>query len=106
MKILQMEDRPTAVFATNYDLNLGMVMALNEKDVRCPEEISLVGFDDLLLPHVVSPHLTVMKQPMAELGHTAVNVMMDRLSGRKDSPAEITVLKARLIEGNSDRVIG
>lgn len=102
-KLLDLKERPTAVFSTNYDLNIGMVMAINEKGVKSPDEISLVGFDDFILPHVISPNLTVMKQPMREMGHAAVDLVLGRLNGTIGGPAQVRVLNARLIEGNSDR---
>lgn len=104
-ELMALEDPPTAIFMTNYDINLGTVMALNELGLKCPADVSLLGFDDLLLPHIVEPSLTVMKQPMRELGHQAVDLLLDRIDGRITGDPEHIVLKARLIEGDSDRAV-
>lgn len=102
-ELMQLDDRPTAIFMTNYDINIGTIMAMNEMGVKCPEEISLVGFDDLVLPHIIKPRLTVMKQPMRELGHEAVDLLLDRMDGKLPDEPQHIILKARLIQGDSDR---
>lgn len=102
-ELMALKERPTAVFSTNYDLNIGMVMALNELGIKSPEEVSLVGFDDFILPHVINPNLTVMKQPMREMGHAAVDMVLGRINGSIEGPAQVRVFDAKLIEGNSDQ---
>ncbi len=103
-ELMNLDDPPTAIFLTNYDINLGTVMALNEIGVKCPEEVSLIGFDDLLLPRIVQPHLTVMKQPMQKLAETAVDITLRRVRGEESEPQNL-VLEAELLEANSVRNI-
>ena len=62
-ELLEMEDRPTAVFLSNYETALGGVMAVNESNLSCPDDISLFGFDDLLVTNVVKPSLWLVVQP-------------------------------------------
>ena len=53
----------TAVFITNYEMTMGAVIGLNELGIRIPEEISLVGFDNLPFARACNPKLTIVSQP-------------------------------------------
>ena len=77
-----LKNPPTAVLMTNYELGLGVVMALNQVGLRCPEDISLVGFDDLILTLVIRPRISVISQPMEEISREAVRLLMQKV---KDS---------------------
>lgn len=100
-KLLHLADMPTAVFSTGYEFNLGVFMALNEEKIKCPEEISIVGFDDLILPSILQPQLTVMSQPMEEMSREAVKLLLRRIEGKKTSGPVHIVLKVDFREGNS-----
>ena len=105
-ELLRLENPPTAVFLTNYDLNLGAVMALNEEGADCPGSISMLGFDDLILPHIMKPDLTVVAQPMEEMGRKAVELVLHRLElkhEKKEEPFQNIVFNAALKEGDSVR---
>lgn len=101
-KLLLLPEPPTAVFMTNYEISLGAVMALNESGKLCPDDISLVGFDNLLMSHVVKPKLYMMSQPIKEMGEEAVRLMLNRIASEEKeyAPIEI-VMKAKMQEGNS-----
>lgn len=100
-QLLEMKTPPTGVFLGNYDITLGAVMAVNESDFSCPKDISLLGFDDLLLSHVVKPRMYMVVQPMQEMGEKTVDLLLNRIEGReKGMPVEI-VLGTRIQEGNS-----
>lgn len=105
-ELLALPERPTAVFMANYDINLGVVMAVNESGFHCPEDISLFGFDDLLLPRIISPKLYVMKQPMEELGSRGVELLLERINSKEDLAPRNVVLKATVMKGDSIRPIG
>lgn len=55
--LLELEDPPTAVFLSNYEITMGAVIALNEAGVEFPEKLSIIGFDNLLLSQVIRPKL-------------------------------------------------
>lgn len=99
--LLDMPNPPTAVLVTNYEMTLGAVMCLNERNVRVPEQISVIGHDNLQLARVFRPRLEMVIQPIREIGETAARVLMERLHG--DAPQEPAVyrLKTELVEGNS-----
>ncbi len=99
--MLSLSDRPTAVFMTNYEVTLGAVMAVNESPIRCPDDISLLGFDDLIMSHVVEPRMTMVVQPMEEMGQSAVDVLLKRIDSKEEYiPAE-TVMSTKILQGNS-----
>lgn len=100
-ELIALDERPTAVFMTNYEISLGAVMAVNEAHLACPDDISLLGFDDLILSQVVQPKLCMVVQPMKEIGEKAVELLLRRISEKtKEMPLEI-VLGTRIQEGNS-----
>lgn len=105
-KIIAMENRPTAVFMTNYEITLGAVMAVNESSISCPEDISILGFDDLILSHVTNPAMNMVVQPMKEMSERGVELLLDKIEKRNADTAPIElVLSTRLLEGNSIKKI-
>jgi len=104
-ELMQLEDRPTAVFMGNYEITLGAVMAINELGIRCPEDVSIMGFDDLILAHLIKPPMTSVVQPMQQIGERAVAMIMNRIAGNADGPSEEVVLSTHISDGNSIGII-
>ena len=102
-KLLALKEPPTAVYLTNYEITLGAVVALNELGVRFPEDLSVIGFDNLTLAQVVRPRLWMVVQPMRQMAETAARVMLGRLDGSLQSPRRTYRLKTALVEGESVR---
>ena len=88
--------RPTALFAANNFIAIGVLHALDELGLRCPEDVAVVGFDDLPEAMVTFPFLTVAAQPAFEEGRQAVAMLLARLADPKRPPQEI-VLPTRLV---------
>ncbi len=105
-ELLALPVPPTAVFTSNYEITLGAVMAVHEAGVACPEQISLLGFDDLLLAHIVEPQLSTVVQPMREMGERAVGLLLERMGQAPGAPTVELVLGTQIAEGNSVREIG
>ena len=78
-ELLILDQRPTAIMTGNNQMTIGALRALREAQVRVPEDMSLVGFDDIEWADVLSPRLTVMAQPVEELGARAVRLLTRRL---------------------------
>jgi LacI family transcriptional regulator len=74
--LLGMPDRPTAVFAFNDNIAIGTMRAAREQGLRVPEDLSIVGFDDVEHASIVTPRLTTVRQPLAEMGRTAVSLLI------------------------------
>lgn len=82
MDLLTARDRPTAIFCTNNTLTLGALVAIQQLKLRCPEEISLLGFDDSYWSTMVHPRLTMVRQPARDIGMTAARVLIDYIEER------------------------
>jgi DNA-binding LacI/PurR family transcriptional regulator len=100
MLLLRLIPRPTAIFAGNDMMALGALRAIREAGLRCPEDISLMGFDDLDLAEAINPPLSSVSQSGYQLGTTAAHILIERLHGDK-SPAKHIILKTTLSLRNS-----
>jgi LacI family transcriptional regulator len=78
---LNLSPRPTAIFAGNNFIAIGALKVLQEFRVRVPEDIALVGFDDLPANLTIDPFLTVARQPAYEMGSRAAELLLKRLDG-------------------------
>lgn len=91
-------DRPDAVFAANDEMALGVLRAFREHGVRVPDDVAVVGFDDVAGSAFFDPPLTTVRQEFEALGALAVRSLRDRLaSGREPSPARPPVSASRKI---------
>ena len=79
--LLERPDPPTALFTVNNFMTAGAIMAVRELGLRMPDELALVGFDDLDWTTLVEPPITVVAQPVAELGRVVGQRLLDRLGG-------------------------
>ncbi|SEE20368.1 LacI family DNA-binding transcriptional regulator [Ruania alba] len=88
--LLDQHPRPTAIFAVNDATALGVVQAAHRHHLRVPDDLSVVGYDDVDLAAHSTPPLTTVAQPIRRLGEEAVRLMLDRLSGTADdTPTEV-----------------
>jgi LacI family transcriptional regulator len=74
--LLELERPPTAIFAFSDLIALGAMRAARARRVAVPEELSIVGFDDSAYARIVHPALTTVRQPLAEIGATAVDLLV------------------------------
>lgn len=103
--LLGLPDPPTAVLMTNYEASLGAVMAVNESDYDCPEDISMMGFDDLIMSHVVKPKLCMVVQPMKEMCEKAVELVLSQIDSREERPPIELSMGTTLRDGNSIKTL-
>ncbi len=90
----------SAIFCANDTLAIGVLKALKDAHRRVPDAISLVSIDDLETARYLSPMLTTVHIPIAEMGTTAVKTLIDRIEDRRQIPLKIE-LPNRLIERDS-----
>jgi LacI family transcriptional regulator len=95
----------TCVFCPNYEITLGAVTAMNELKVRYPQDISLIGFDNMELSKVLNPSLTIVEQPMQEIAKLAAQLLIDRLEKKDDSDVKTITLPAKITMGKSVAVL-
>lgn len=96
---------PTAVFCTESDAVIGALRAIRERGLRIPEDISLIGFDDNPWAEVMNPPLSMIAQPMHELGVQAARRLLTRIENTATAPERIT-LSTELICRDSVKSIG
>ena len=98
---LALNPRPTAIFAGNNFIAIGMMQTLREAGILVPEEISVVGFDDLPASLLLDPFLTVAAQPAYEMGREATNLLIKRLAGDGAQAPQEVVLPVEIVERKS-----
>jgi LacI family transcriptional regulator len=94
-QLLKAPDRPTAVFAGSDISAMGILEAARRLGIQVPEQLSVVGFDDTMLAQTSTPPLTTVRQPIAEIGATAVSAIL-RLSRGEIIPAKRMELATEL----------
>ncbi|RJK96016.1 LacI family DNA-binding transcriptional regulator [Vallicoccus soli] len=86
-ELLDLADPPTAVFASSDQMAFGVYEAVRRRGLRVPEDVSVVGFDDLALAAWASPPLTTVRQPLAEMGALAARTVLGLARGEQaDNP--------------------
>jgi len=94
--LLALPSRPTAVFVANNLMALGAFRALHEAGVRIPQELALVGFDDMPWATSLNPPLTAVSQPSQEIGSAAADLLLDRIA-RPDRAIRHLILETTLV---------
>src|SRR5680860_81120 len=85
----------TAVFVQNDFMAIGLINALRDKGIRVPEDVAVIGFDDISLASIMTPKLTTISVPVYELGKVAMQVLSEILEGL-DVPL-VTTLETKLM---------
>jgi LacI family transcriptional regulator len=98
--LLELEDRPTAIFAFNDEMAIGAIESAREHGLRVPADLSVVGFDDVERPFLMTPQLTTVHQPLGEMGRIAVNLLF-RLLDKQRIDALRVVLATNLVKRES-----
>jgi LacI family transcriptional regulator len=80
MGLLQMKPRPTAIFAQNDLMAMGVLLAIRELGLHCPRDVSLFGFDGLEVTELMDPPLSSVLQPGYQLGSMGVQVLLERVN--------------------------
>lgn len=96
-EFLEAPNPPTALFAANILTTLGALRAIEDLRLRIPEDVALIGFDDFELAHVLRPRFTLVRQPAAELGRRAAEMLFERLDGRDRPEPRRLVLPTELV---------
>lgn len=99
-KLLELSPMPTAIFAANDVSAVGALSAIQASGLRVPEDISLVGFDDVPVSTQVYPHLTTVRQPLAQMSRAAINMLIAMISGF-EPPAQKITLSPELVVRDS-----
>jgi LacI family transcriptional regulator len=99
-QLLDLSELPTAIFAFNDNIAIGAIQAARARGLRVPEDLSVVGFDDVEHATIVTPALTTVRQPLAEMGRTGVSLLMRLLEGKRFETLHVE-LATRLVVRDS-----
>lgn len=100
LNLLDQPEPPDALFIANNLMTVGAIRAIHERGLSIPDDIGLVGFDDSPVAELLRPMVTVVAQPVIEIGRTAAELLLDADPSR---PARDVVLAPRLIVRESSR---
>jgi LacI family transcriptional regulator len=105
--LFALEKPPTAIFAANNFLAISIIRSLKSMNLRVPEDISLVGYDDLGFASELNPFLTVAVQPAYQFGYEGIGLLIDRIQGTAASeprtllfPSEIVIRSSSISPKN------
>ncbi len=99
-KLLSLPEPPTAIFACNDLMAMGVIKAASSLGLRVPEDLAVVGYDDIELASYTNPPLSTIRQPKVEMGLTALQIILDRIN-TKDSAHQKIQLPVSLIVRSS-----
>lgn len=92
MQELLSKRRPfSAIVSFNDIAAIGAIRALRDANLRVPEDVSVLGFDDIQVAAYHTPRLTTIRQPLHNMGETAARILLQRLQGFKDYRQEFAV---------------
>jgi LacI family transcriptional regulator len=94
--LLALPDPPTAVLVSNNLMTLGALQKIHERDLNIPDQISLIGFDDMAWASSLRPPLTVIAQPVYEMGSTAARQILRRIQ-EPNAPLQQVTFETKLI---------
>jgi LacI family transcriptional regulator len=86
-RVLQQVDTPIAIFAENDTTGLGIVRAVKDAQRRIPEDVAVVGFDDLSICDYMEPRLSTVHQPRAKMGRIGAEMLVENLNNLEEKPA-------------------
>lgn len=99
--LLQTPQPPTAIFATNDIIALGAWRTLVEQHVSIPQDVSLIGYDNIDMTNIAVPSLTTIGQDKYEMGRQAVLALLNMVKNKETAPAKTTCITPQLIVRNS-----
>jgi LacI family transcriptional regulator len=106
IRAMEHRPRPTALFAANNFIAIGVLHALDELGIRVPEDVALVGIDDLPQAMVTFPFLTVAAQPAVEMGRQSVAMLLDGLANPDRAPREVILPTEIVVRRSSGGPVG
>jgi LacI family transcriptional regulator, galactose operon repressor len=94
----------TAVYAANDEMAFGVIKGLHRAGRRVPNDVSVIGFDNISYTTLVAPELTTIAQPVSEIGQRVIDLLLKQINNPASAP-EVVVLEPTLIERESCRAI-
>lgn len=85
-QLLDLEQPPTAIFAANDDMAVGVIRVADRRGISVPRQLSVAGFDDITLARQIFPTLTTIRQPLTEMAECAAKLLIQNKSGEAPAP--------------------
>src|SRR5882672_466193 len=105
-QLLQLKRRFTALISFNDIAAIGAIRALRDANLLVPDDVSVVGFDDIKAAAYHNPSLTTIRQPLHDMGQSAARILLQRIQGFKDYPKECAVPPELIIRESTAPVSG
>ena len=103
IRLFSRRDRPTALFTVDGLMTQGALLGLRSLGLSIPKDVSLVGFDDFDLATFTDPQITVVAQPIPEMGPLAASLILERLEGHQGGPRNVSFPTQLLVRGSVAR---
>lgn len=100
-ELLRLEERPTAVFSVTDNMAIGAIHAVREANLNIPGDISIVGFDDIMVSSYLNTPLSTVLQPKYEIGKMSADLLMARMNNTGSKFTQQIVLKPEFVERNT-----
>jgi LacI family transcriptional regulator len=100
-RVLDVPDPPTAIFAGSDMQAFGVYQEAAARGLRIPEDLSVVGFDDIAFSQLMTPPLTTVRQPMARMAAEAVRLVLDAGEGTPDPPPRVELATHLVVRGST-----
>ena len=100
-RLLGRQDKPTAIFCFNDEMALGVLEVARQRGLRVPQDLSVVGFDDIRFARHMDPPLTTIAQPMRQIGEGTVRLLLDILADGEATPESVTLPHRLVVRGST-----
>lgn len=97
LAMLQADNSPTAIFASNDLLAIGAVQAAKELRLTIPWDLSVIGYDNTLLASIIDPPLTTVSQPIAQMGRQVMDLVIQEVRGEKQDKQRIVLMPELIV---------
>jgi LacI family transcriptional regulator len=105
-RLLALSDPPSAIFAFNDKMAIGVLAAARARGIRVPEELSVVGVDDTPEAELAVPPLTTVRQPLAEMGRMGVNLLLRMLEHHEHEPLHVELETSLVVRASTGPLAG
>ncbi len=104
LEYLSSSDPPTAIFACNDLLAIGAIEAIREKNLRVPDDVSVIGFDNTVIATIIDPQLTTMAQPIQHMGREVMDLIVAEIKGEKQYKSRIVLDTKRIVRESTAQI--
>jgi len=98
--LLDLPQPPSAIFASNDEMAFGVMEAVRVRGLRIPDDISVIGFDDISQASLVHPELTTVRQPMEQMGRRATQMLLELIADPQQMMGRVTLPTTLVVRGS------